>query len=197
MRPILLICSLFPVFLYPFSWADDWRCSVGVAAFCPSSERFCDIYGSALIDYELRATKAIGKDYDLWLEATALAKTGLSYAGDLVSVESSTRVWMESLNAGFAYRKKLLRCIDGYVGIGPSYLFLHVHNNNPYLSSTLSDNGFGFLAKIGLVYSWRRICVDLFADYLYAPLNFAGDEVVVSQMNVGGWKVGGAVGLRF
>ena len=197
MNLIRLIACSAPLILNAFSWDCGWEAEARLAAFCPSSSRFTQVYGSAAIDYELQVSKEMTSYIDSWAGVSALAKSGLSYASGLPGVENSTRVWMETMDAGLNLKVYFLRHLEAYAGLGAAYTFLHIHNNDPYLPRSFADNGWGFLSKLGFKYYYRHIIVDIFADYLYAPLHFSGTDVSVSSMNIGGWKIGGGLGIRF
>lgn len=157
------------------------------AAFFPASKRFREIYGDIGADYQLEASCQLMSCLDLWVNFDWFSKSGKS-EGE----RDSTRISIANASIGV---RAIYRFCGGfiYLGIGDNFSGVWIKNNSNFTSNKhTSKQGMGGVVKSGFGYHFQGCAFSgLFVDYLYQPFHFN------RHVNVGGFKVGGELGISF
>ena len=157
-----------------------------VTLFLPSSNTFQTIYGRGNPSYELQANLEFGK-FSGWLNTSWFQENGNS-----VGFHDATRVYISNTSFGLSYISPPSGPARSYVGLGPSFGVIWLHNKSPCFSKHASKFALGLVVKLGL---WidvsEDLYVDVFVDYLYQPVSFE------SRQDIGGFKPGFGVGYKF
>lgn len=167
---------------------------VRIAAFFPTSERFCDNYGWVGANYQLEVGKNFGCYCcdQIWLSIDWYPKSG-----HLQSCGSSC---LDILNVGLGYKRfwNLCNCFQLYAGIGSVLGSVWLENKRSCCSSCKPWKSHsqvfaaGAVARLGTTYTFCNcLFFDLFVDYLY--------EVAFFHRNayIGGVKTGVGIGFIF
>lgn len=94
-----------------------------VATFLPCSDRFTEIYSSALPAYEIEGAWTYGKCYKIWVNIDYFYKKG-----DSSHLDYYTTIKMANISFGMTITHKLSDLFTAYAGMGPSIGFVAVHN---------------------------------------------------------------------
>jgi len=161
-------------------------CEVRAGAFLTTSHRFREVYGNATPFYELQAsTPLCGTCLDFWANFDWIQKRGSS-----VSLHDSTRIAIGNVSLGLAYTY-CLYLGEVYLGIGPSFSRVWIHNKSACVREKVSKFAYGAVVKSGYKYCFcNGLFLDLFMDYLYQPMHFKH-----RNDNVGGFKIGAGIGM--
>jgi hypothetical protein len=88
--------------------------------------------------------------------------------------------------------------IQFYLTIGPRYFYMQQKSRISDLYRTVSRNGVGCFANSGFnFYPWKRVFIDLFAEYSYEPISSHVAHDFGLSPQVGGFLFGGGIGYRF
>lgn len=158
-----------------------------VAAFFPTSERFRDIYGSSIADYQFEATALLPNRYRGWVNVSWLGCSGRSDR-----LHFHTTVDMTNTSIGISIPHQISENFSAYAGIGPSFGYVGVRNKGTNWYRNESKFDAGVLVKSGVVYDIScHGLVEFFIDYLYLCSTYR------TQVNLGGLKIGGGIGWAF
>lgn len=173
------------------------------AAFFPASHRFRHIYGNVQSDAEIEASTEWNCSYDVWTNFSWLSKKnrnrpiayGYSGSYETESGRLKSRIKLPNVSAGFKYTFPL-PCMASnfklYAGLGIILGRVYLDNRTHFMHEKTSKVAFGGVIKTGFNYFiTRRVFLDFFADYIYQPVHFH------RNINVGGLKVGGGLGMKF
>lgn len=157
------------------------------AAFFPASKRFREVYGHAGGNYQIEASTKVTSAVEGWVNLDW-------YMRDRHLVDSCrSRVKLANLSIGLKYVHTFTDYLDGYLGIGPSFGWLSIHNRTWFSSQRRSRFALGAVFKSGLrIYITKNLFLDLFADYLAERVHFNNHHV-----QIGGLKTGLGFGVRF
>lgn len=168
------------------SYADT--CSglkVRAAAFVPSSQLFRTIYGKVSASMQLEATTQVCDCVDFWANLDFFAKHGKS-----VGLRQKTKIKIATFSTGVKLIGNKDRCLQTYLGIGPSFAGVWLKNCSTCPGCTHAEAvSPGVVFKFGCsrtIYGCGLL--DLFADYTYQPAHFN------RWKNVGGLKFGIGLG---
>lgn len=162
--------------------------------FQPSDETFLDIYGGG-IDYGFDISTSIWRSLDVFFGFDYFQKEGHSLGG-----HNRTEIQLIPLSAGLRYRFMMNRYSDFYIGLGPAYTHLHIHDYSPYVKEITNKWDWGGVGQVGFnFYPVKYLILSIFCDYFYTEMHFSGNHCNVEQHNafVGGFNAGGAIGLTF
>ncbi len=144
---------------------------VRVAGYFPISGEMRKIYDSGVPFYQAEATYSHSGPVSLWFNAGYLGKNGRS-RGE----EDRTYFRLVPIGLGLNYSFYLPYCWKGYVGAGPTYSFLTIHDHSDF-NRSITRNSLGGIAKLGLIYEfWKCVQVDFFVDYYYTKFHFSGNR---------------------
>ncbi len=157
------------------------------AAFFPTSKRFREIYGDIGVDYQLEISSQLMPCLDLWINLDWFSKHGKS-EGE----RESTKISIANASIGV---RAIHRFCGGfiYLGIGDNFSGVWIRNHSNFHSNKrASKRGIGGVLKSGFGYYFQECAFSgIFVDYLYQPFHFK------RHVNVGGFKVGGELGISF
>jgi hypothetical protein len=158
-----------------------------IGAFLPTSERFCEIYGSSMPVYQFEGIWTFRECYKLWANVDWLDVDGKSD-----HLEYHTSIQISNFSFGISIPHQINEDLTIYAGLGPSIGWIAVHNKRTKEHRFERQGALGLLCKAELVYDLSsRVFLDIFVDYLYQPAIFR------THVNVGGLKTGGGIGYRF
>ena len=157
------------------------------AAFFHSSERFREIYGNSGTSYQLEASTKLYDYLDGWTNLDWFSKHGKSDG-----FNDPTRVSIVNISLGIKIPYQFSEQFTAYIGIGPSFSTIWLKNESQCGPETVSKLAVGGILKSGIYYFiYRSVFIDVFADYLYQPVNFE------THVDIGGFKVGAGIGIKF
>jgi hypothetical protein len=168
------------------------------AAFFPAAGRFKKIYGDVGLSVQAEAARTSKRrpNVEIWENVEWIFMDG-----NPIRSCGSTHIDILNVSLGLKAIGKVFRdSLFLYAGIGPDVGFVFIENEmrccKDCHKSKIKEHkfraGIGGILKTGAqVYFTRHFYLDLFADYLYLPIQFGRD------VNVGGAKVGGGLGARF
>jgi hypothetical protein len=157
------------------------------AAFFHSSERFREIYGNPGTSYQFEASTKLYDCLDGWTNFDWFSKHGKSDG-----FNDPTRVSIANISLGIKFPYQFSEKFTAYIGIGPSLSRIWLKNKSQFSHETVSKLAIGGILKTGIYYFINRhVFIDVFADYLYQPVNFE------THVDIGGFKVGAGMGIKF
>ena len=174
-------------FLTPL--AAEWQVEFRTAAYLPTSQRFRDVYGDAGVSYQAEVRKSFCCCFEGWGNFEYFSKHA-----QVRNCCGNTDIELSNFSGGVNYVVPFCECFRGYVGIGPSVARVKLHNRSCcFCEERITKVPVGGAFKSGIRY-YMAGCgfLEVFADYLYLPVHYPEQHV-----NVGGFKLGGGVGLRF
>lgn len=175
--------------------ATDFFAEAKAAYFRPTSDKFRDVYGSGGI-YGLEASCQFWKPLYAWASADYFHKRGRSIGS---GGGSSTKVTLVPLAFGAKYLIPY-KWVDFYLGIGPTFTYIHFTDNAPGVIRHSSKWGYGGMAKAGALLNFKKhFFFDLFTDYSYLKARFSNTsegKVLRPHMDLSHWSIGLGVGMR-
>lgn len=154
-----------------------------IAAFIPDSERFQDIYKAAAPYYQFEITWPTCQNWMGWASVSYLYKDGRS-----VPLKDKTTIQMVPIGAGIKYGFFLPKCFETYMGVGPSYAWVHTHDRSSFVKSRITKHAFGGVLKFGVSKRYNWFYTSAFFDYQW---------LFTSGRSVGGALLGGSIGVEF
>jgi hypothetical protein len=185
-------------FLFLFAFAnifagDKVYVEIRGGYFYPTSSVIEQVYNNGGAIPEVELSIDISKIFRVWLNFNTFLKTGYTV------LENSPNLQLYELSCGLKKDLKIIDPVFFYLGIGPCFAWLFEQPNSQYLPSSLSGYSFGFVAKSGFIWKFKRsLFLDLFADYSYNTMYgifFAGNSQTL--IDVGGLRGGLGFGGRF
>ncbi len=165
----------------------DWIAELRGGIFLPSSEKIQKIYGHGWIEGEAEFTYRFKGCWGIWGNA------GYFYKNGHPKGHHSGHIQLFPVSSGLKAIFFFSHHIRPYLGIGPSYTFLHLKNFSPLIRQRAYKNRFGFVAKSGIYFDLpKHFALDLFFDYYYQHIHFQ-----LLRVNVGGFRTGIGLGYRF
>jgi opacity protein-like surface antigen len=180
----------FPLFIYPETFAFEARGGY----FLPAAKAIRDVYKSGGMEPEIEASARIYKDLRAWTNFNAFLRTGHSEG-----LNSFTSIQIYPLSLGLKYNIKLFNSFNMYLGVGPNFTWVKIHDHSPYVKEYVYKTAWGVVGKSGFIYQFvRNAFFDLFADYSYSKIGAVSKEGVESDsLNVGGLRAGLGLGISF
>lgn len=204
MKQIFTKISFLLILLSACSLQAETTIEVRAAAFFPSTHLFRSLYGNVNPSYSIEGATSLNfggcdSECDPCNSGGLLAfanfdwfnKNGHSKCG-----HDSTRVRIGNFSTGLKYAYAFNRCVEAYLGIGPSVSKIWIHNSYECSSSHRNKERWvvGGVVKLGVNYDFNEcMYVDLFVDYLYQPVHFNQHH----HVDIGGFKTGIGLGARF
>jgi hypothetical protein len=168
---------------YPLITDIEFRTGV----FFPSSHRFREIYGNGAASYQVETSLQFHPFLAAWTNVDWVPKSGRS-----IGVHDYTRVNIFNVGLGLKVPYQVNDKFSVYVGLGPSFGGIWIHNHAHCIKKRASKVLFGGVAKAGINYFFSEsFFLDVFVDYLYEPVRFD------TSMNIGGLKTGLGIGYSF
>lgn len=159
---------------------------VRVDAFFPASHRFRDIYGTVAPTYEIEASRKLNSFIDGWVNFDWFFKHGEA------GCHTPTKITVANGSFGIKFPFKISTHVKFYVGLGPTFAGVWLHNKSHCNHEHVSKFSFGGIAKSGFIFSINKhVFFDLFADYFYQPVHFK------NHVNLGGLRAGLGLGYQY
>lgn len=175
----------------------NWNCNYGMelkfraAYFYPIEGLFREIYTRNLCEYQLELSKDIVGPTTAWVNVGWFTKSGRS-----IGLNDKTRISLVPVSFGFNYKFCLTDCMNVYLGAGVSYVNVRIHDDSDFVHRHTNKGSWGGVIKTGIQYFFTQsLFGDVFADYQYNKLNVSGFNRHDAQ--VGGYKIGAGIGVRF
>lgn len=153
----------------------------------PSSRLWKGIYGDVAPNVQFQISRTWCKPLEMWANADWVTKSGRS-----IGLKDPTQVNLLNISAGLnvlfpVYRKNIF-----YVGAGPAWGNIWLHNQSSLSGSEhVYRSVFGGVVKSGLYIPCGCRCYfDIYVDYLYEVIQFQ------TPVDLGGVKTGIGFGIR-
>jgi len=180
---------LLPFSLYSLQWTLEGR--GGYFRFANSTAR--EIYNGGTPDVEIEGLVFIHRYFTPWVNANYVWKKGRSEG---LSDKTTLKMGTLSLGSKILFPKLDSR-VRGYLGMGCSGEYVHLHDHAEYLSSKTIRWGVGAVGKSGVLIDIKqKILLDLFFDYYYCPIK-TRHSLSADSLNLGGFRTGGGIGYTF
>jgi outer membrane protein W len=164
-----------------------WEFEVRVAYVYPTTSLVRNIFDGTRIDGELEATRYFWGNLGVWANATFLYLDGHS-----IGLGNSTSVEAVPLSLGIKYAFLPFFCVSPYLGVGANYTWMHLVDHSVPWNSPSNRFRFGATGKSGFYVNFtERFFMDVYADYLFLPMDYA------NAFNVGGFRFGAGFGGRW
>ena len=111
-----------------------------------------------------------------------------------------TRIQIVPVTLGLEYVYAFNNVFEAYVGLGPRYFYVNVHNHSPYVRKVDSKSGVGGAFRAGgLINVTKHWVIDFFGDYSLKKMHFTGSNSRVQRhdLYLSGLSLGLGVGYRF
>ncbi len=180
---------------------SGFEVSARAAAFVPSSHKIRKIYNDAWGDYQLEFGQSIYKSLSIWAGGQYTYSNGHSRSGS-DTIRARTKIQLAPVSLGLKYNFFFGSCTSIYLGAGPTYTFLRIHDHWPFVHRHISKAGVGGLFKIGAKHYFTRLFfVEGFVDYLVQRFHFhnsnSGPFVQRHELFMDAVIAGGSIGLHF
>ena len=178
----LFVCSTLLASSKNYPPTRDWVAELRAGVFFPISKPIQKKFGHGWIEGEAEFTYRFAGPWAVWGNA------GYSY-----KKQHHAHIELIPVSTGFKYlfRRHPIR---PYLGIGPSYTFLHFKNYSSLTREHVYKNRFGFVAKSGIYFDLpRHWTLDLFLDYYYLRVSFQKAPTA----DVSGFRTGIGLGYKF
>lgn len=168
-----------------------------VAYFRPESKKVRKIYADGWADYQLEVFQELCPNWQIWSGISGFSKKGHS-----LELHDHTKLQLIPLSLGLKYIYPFTCNLDGYLGVGACYSFLHIRDHSDYVEQHISRQDWGGVGQIGLYYQAQQgFFINLFADYFYQRFYFHHVDfshyVQRHNLNLSGWKLGAGIGICF
>jgi len=165
-----------------------------------SSSKIRQIYDTGGLDVQLCASYPFQNINSRWTLNTYGAVEYFHRSGKSINGNEKTELWSIPINIGLKPVYSINSNTQYYFAIGPRYLYIHQHNDSPYVYKNKSGNGFGIFVNTGFNYApWDHFVIDIFGEYSYAKINSHSGRagVYATSMQIGGLTLGGGLGYEF
>lgn len=170
----------------PISWCTGWGGEVRGAYFYPSSEKERKIWNSHHYDFEVEIDKDLWAGWQLFGNLSWIHLHGKSHYH-----KEDSRLILHPLSLGIKYFFPVNRCVDYYIGAGPNYTWMREHRRIHHSKIDTRRQRFGATLKTGFCVHFAEIFfVDIFADYLFIPMD------IKKIYDVGGFRTGVGIGFQ-
>lgn len=182
----LMIC-LLPMCLIGVEGALEVR--GGYFHFSNSTAR--EIYGKGTSDVELEGIFLVNRYFNPWVNANYIWKKGETEA---LSSKTDLKMGMFGFGTKFFFPYRNIK--QFYLGVGPCCAYLQINDHSSFVPGKTVRWGGGVVGKSGLLFSNRRLFLDLFFDYYYLPIR-TRPSASKNSIDLGGFRVGGGLGSIF
>lgn len=174
----------------------NWRATLAfrIADFYPLDGTMRRIYDCGIPFYQGEVTYSYGGPISAWFNAGYLGKSGRS-----VGEEDRTYLRLVPIGIGLKYSFYLPYCWQGYIGAGPAYSFLTIHDHSDF-NRHIRREALGAMAKLGFTYEfWRCAFLDIFVDYYYTEFKFSGNRNCIrrNDLDASALIFGAGIGWNF
>lgn len=188
-------CALLSSFVIPSqASADGWDAQFRVAGFAPSSSLARKIYSDVWPQFQLEFSNEVCYPVSLWTNVGWTPKSGKS-----TYKHNKTNLTLVPIGLGLDVSFDLAQCLEGYIGGGATYTYLHIKDEDHFIKSNRSKWAFGGIVKSGLRYHFHEcFFAELFVDYTWVEFKFKErHHVPQHKVNLNGLLFGAGVGVSF
>lgn len=180
-------------FLYPLT-AYSACLQIRGGFFLPAATIIQKVYNNGGMEPEIQASIPVYKKFDCWMNFNAFWKMGSS-----LGAQNLTSIQIYPLSVGLKYHISLIEPLKLYIGLGPSFSCVKIHDRSPYVEQHIFKTSWGVVGKSGCIYQFSpRFFCDLFVDYYYGKITPVSSSKVDSEsLNVGGLRIGLGLGTLF
>lgn len=153
------------------------------------------VYDDGGLDLQLSGSYKIKKWLHLYASAEWTQKTGHS-----LSFDQKTNLWQIPISVGVKGVYRIASRVDGYIAVGPRYIYTHIHNFSTYVDKHLHANGIGGFGNLGFLIDLDHgYTLDLFGEYSYCRQHFHSSipNAEGQRIQVGGLTFGAGSGYSF
>lgn len=132
---------------------------------------------------------------DLYTSASYFSRSGYSMNG-----QQKTSIWQIPVDVGIRTRCMFSSSWQSYLGVGPTFFYIHQHNDSEYVPRNQGKGGIGFFINTGICYKPHpSILFDIFGEYFYGETHFQGKEPLYysQRIQTGGFLFGAGLGYAF
>lgn len=168
--------------------------------FIFSDKNLRDIYkgGGAAVQVCVSTPIATSRDMyalDLYSSVGYLTRSGYS-----LNDHQKTTLWQIPVNLGIRPSISPFPTLQCYCTFGPSYFYVHQHNESQYVPQNPGSSGIGFFINTGMSYLFHKtLTLDVFAEYFYGKTHFHSKEPIYysERIQTGGYIFGAGIGYAF
>lgn len=173
---------------------DRFTTQVRGGYFYPASSKAREIYKKGGSEYETESSVRLYNHLNLWVNFNYFQRHGFSRGR-----HDSTSIHLYPLSCGLKYAVSVADGVSVYIGVGPSYTWVKIHDDSPYLTRNIHRREWGGVSKLGLTYYFvRHFFLDVYADYYYTRISGVHKSGAVAHCaDVGGLRAGLGVGASF
>jgi len=178
----------------------NWTLQARGAAFMPLKEELRHMFGSAEGTAEIESSYAIYKDK--WTSCDQLLfwmnASWTHVYGHTNEQRYPAKLNLVPLSFGLTYQWNIVRNVDFYLGIGPTYSFLRASIESPFQKKHFNRGQFGFTTKTGFRFTFAtNFFIDIFGDYYFTSFRKMHSNVGHIENNFSGFFVGGGFGGKW
>lgn len=165
-----------------------------VSAFLPHDYAMGKIYGKVWPAYALEGNYLINEHLSPFLN------TAFYYAsGKSLGLKDKTEIFMMPITGGANYFWTATPNLRPFLGVGMGAVYTSFNNHSAYVQRHPHAWGFSLLTQAGMEVSFcNRLFADLFTAYRWQFPHFKKSPgVETTQVQMGGWELGGSIGGRF
>ncbi len=156
------------------------------AGLYPTSNLFRHLYGNSS-SWQLEVDQPMPFNLSVWSNLDYLSR-----GGEEKTCSVKTNVKILNLSLGLKYWLNYNDSTGFYIGLGPTLAKTQIKNKGHCFDEHDTRLSVGAILKTGVTYFfYKNMFLDIFVDYLYLPVHFK------KHSNVGGFKPGVGLGLRF
>ncbi len=177
-----------------------WTLQARGAAFIPLKQQLRSIFGSGEPTMQLESSYAIFKDK--WTKCDQLLLwenvSWTSKSGELPAWGYHTKLNLIPISVGLSYQVNIVRNVDFYFGLGPTYSFLRMKIKYPFDNVHIKRSQFGFMTKTGFRFTFAtNYFFDIFGDYYFTEFSKINHYVPRINKVFNGFFVGGGFGGKW
>ena len=179
----------------------DWTLQLRGAAFIPLKHQLRKIYSDGLPTMEIESSYCLAKNIGrrcsqllLWENVGWTTQSGRS-----IGFGYHTKLNLVPFSAGLSYQTNFWRYCDFYFGLGPTYSFLRIKNDDGFQTTHFKRDNVGFTTKTGFRFTFcTNFFFDIFADYYYTKFRKMNHDPIQNIDNhFSGFYVGGGFGGKW
>ena len=176
-----------------YNYPSIFEFKAGYFFFSDSTMR--KVYNDGGLDLQLTGSGSVYRWLHLYGSVEYLERSGKSLGGGY-----KTSIWEIPLSLGLKPVISITDTFQFYFTLGPRYVFMHLHNQSPYVDRNLSDSGFAGFANVGFnFFPTSYLSIDVFGEYSYFKIKVDPDRenVFANRKQIGGFVFGAGLGYAF
>ncbi|HSX26431.1 MAG TPA: hypothetical protein VLE89_05425 [Chlamydiales bacterium] len=164
--------------------------------FYPAAELIQDVYDTGGGDYETEIAAKLHRNLSGWMNFNYFFRKGHT-----IGFDRGTFIRIFPLSLGLKYKFLVTDVIDFYIGVGPTYTWVRIHDDVSH--RIIWRQAGGIVGKTGFLYylPHPRLFFDIYFDYYYthiSQITFALRPIIKNEgVNIGGLRGGAGLGIFF